>query len=98
MRPCAASKLDELGAEPGVAPPCVPAAAAAPGAPAAVEPCAAPVVGPAGFCFCTAVLGSTGVPLAGPVVLPGCPDPVPCWAIAAEPRASSETTAAAPMK
>jgi hypothetical protein len=54
----------------------------------------APVPWPAGFCFCTAVLGSTLVPLAEPDVLPGCPLVVPCCADAFAPSVISAPRAA----
>jgi len=78
----------------GGGPPWVPGLAVTPGAPAPTAPAAASPPVADGLCFCTAVLGSTGEPVAGPVVVPGCPDAVPCWAIALGPRAISAVTAA----
>jgi hypothetical protein len=54
------------------------------------------VVCAAGFCFCVAVLGSTLLPAAGPVVLPW--GDVPPCAMAAGAKASKAVTAIPAMQ
>ncbi len=74
---------------PGDGPPSDPDFATVPGAPTPTEPGCTPVMldcppaaAAAGFCFCAVVLGTTGVPTAGPDVIPFC-----CWARAGAPKA-----------
>jgi hypothetical protein len=56
------------------------------------------VVCAAGFCFCVAVLGSTLLPAAGPVVLPWPWDDVLPCAMAAGAKASKAVTAIPAMQ